>query len=226
MKQLTIGARPNPFTLELDRTALIIIDMQNDFGADGGMFHRAGIDIAPIKQVVPNIARTLALARRVHLPILHLKMGYAPDLSDAGPPTGPNLLKHAPLHVGADIIAPDGRPSRILIRDTWNTQVVAELAPQPGELQMYKSRFSGFYNTLLDEVLRQQGIDTLIVTGCTTSVCVESTVRDAMFRDFTLPAARRLHGRTDWCRRTAQQPYGVVADHADAVCLDFRFNHA
>jgi ureidoacrylate peracid hydrolase len=73
----------------------------------------------------------------------------------------------------------------VLIRDTWNTDIVPELEPQPGDIVIYKSRFSGFYQTDLDAILKEQGVKYLIVTGCTTSICVESTIRDAMFRDYS-----------------------------------------
>jgi ureidoacrylate peracid hydrolase len=81
--------------------------------------------------------------------------------------------------------APDGTDSRILIRDTWNTEMVPELAPEANDIVIYKHQFSGFSETDLDCILKRLGITSLIVTGCTTSVCVESTVRDAMFRDYT-----------------------------------------
>lgn len=179
-----VDARPEPLTVDLAKTAILVIDMQNDFGAKGGMFERAGIDISGIRGVIPNVRTALAAARAASLPIVYLKMGFRPDLSDAGPVTAPNLVKHAPLRVGEAITAPDGTRSRILIRDTWNTEIVPELRPQPDDAVLYKTRYSGFYRTELDDLLKRRGIHTLIVTGCTTSVCVESTVRDAMFRDY------------------------------------------
>lgn len=181
---ITIDARPEPFVLDRRKAAVLVIDMQNDFGADGGMFERAGIDISGIKAVVPAVRSAIALARAARLPVIYLKMAFKPDLSDAGPPTAPNLIKHRPLQVGEAVTAPDGSPSRILIRDTWNTDIVPELAPQAGDEVIYKTRFSGFFDTPLHDKLKARGIDTLIVTGCTTSVCVESTVRDAMFLDY------------------------------------------
>ncbi len=86
--------------------------------------------------------------------------------------------------IGEAVTAPDGTQSRILIRDTWNTDIVPELAPEAGNVVLYKNRFSGFYETNLDQILKTRSIKTLIFTGCTTSVCVESTSRDAMFRDY------------------------------------------
>jgi ureidoacrylate peracid hydrolase len=88
------------------------------------------------------------------------------------------------MGVGESIRAPDGTESRILIRDTWNTDMVPELEPQAEDVVIYKQRFRGFYQTALDATLKQLGIKYLIVTGCTTSVCVESTARDAMFRGY------------------------------------------
>jgi ureidoacrylate peracid hydrolase len=88
------------------------------------------------------------------------------------------------LHFGEIVRAPDGRESRILVRDTWNTDIVPELKPQTGDVVIYKTRFSGFYQTDLDMILKKLGTRHLIITGCTTSVCVDSTIRDAMFRDY------------------------------------------
>ena len=88
------------------------------------------------------------------------------------------------MHVGDTINNPDGSKSRILIRDTWGTDIVTKLKPQDGDIVMYKTRFSGFYKTNLDSTLKQLHKKNLIITGCTTSICVESTVRDAMFRDY------------------------------------------
>jgi ureidoacrylate peracid hydrolase len=111
-------------------------------------------------------------------------MGYRADLSDLGSADSVNRMRHLKLGVGQTIRAPDGRESRVLIRDTWNTDIVPELKPQAGDIVMYKTRFSGFYQTDLDATLKKFGIKHLIVTGVTTSICVESTVRDAMFRDY------------------------------------------
>jgi ureidoacrylate peracid hydrolase len=127
----------------------------------------------------------LAAARSFGIPIVYLKMGYQGDLSDLGPPGSPNRERHLTFSVGAEVAAPDGRRSRILIRDTWNTDVIDELKPHPADLVVYKSRYSGFHETELDAALRRRGIDWLIVAGVSTSVCVESTVRDAMFRDYS-----------------------------------------
>jgi len=182
--QIVIEARPQSLSVDPQRSAVIVVDMQNDFGAEGGMFARAGIDISGIQAVIPPTTRVLTAARSAGLPVVYLKMAFRPDLSDAGAPDSPNWLKHLPMRAGEEVTAPDGSGSRILIRDTWNTEIVQELAPQPGDVVVYKHRFSGFYDTELDELLKSRRIENLIFTGCTTSVCVESTLRDAMYRDY------------------------------------------
>lgn len=183
-RAITLEAQPASVTFEPATTAVLVVDMQNDFGARGGMFDRAGIDISGIQKAVAPTARVLASARRAGITIIYLKMGYRADLSDLGAADSVNRVRHLQLGVGQALRAPDGSESRILVRDTWNTEILPELAPEPGDEILYKTRFSGFYRTDLDTRLARRGIRHLVVTGCTTSICVESTVRDAMFRDY------------------------------------------
>jgi len=182
---VTVDAKPRPISFDIARAGVIVCDMQNDFGSEGGMFHRAGIDISLIRRAVPPTAKVLAAARSAGIPCIYLKMAFRPDLSDAGSMESPNRIKHLPFSIGETVRAPDGTQSRVLIRDTWNTDIVPELTPHPKDISLYKCRYSGFYGTELDAVLKGLGITHLIVTGCTTSVCVESTIRDAMFRDYS-----------------------------------------
>ena len=172
-------------SVDVATTAVIVCDMQNEFGAKGGMFDRAGIDISMIQRAVGPTANVLAAARRAGVQIVYLKMGFRPDLSDLGASESVNRVRHLEkFKVGQTIRAPDGRMGRILIRDNWGTDIVAELTPQAADVVVYKHRFSGFYETELDAALKRLEAKHLIFTGCTTSVCVESTIRDAMFRDY------------------------------------------
>ena len=174
-----------PISIDAAKTAIIVCDMQNDFGAKGGMFDRAGNDISMIQRAVGPTAKVLTSARRAGVKIVYLKMGFRADLSDLGASDSVNRVRHLEgLKVGQTIRAPDGRESRILIRDHWGTDIVPELKPQPDDFVLYKHRFSGFYETELDATLKRLEVKHLIFTGCTTSVCVESTIRDAMFRDY------------------------------------------
>src|SRR6516225_9432336 len=114
---MNLDSKPEAITLDPAMTAVIVVDMQNDFGSKGGMFDRAGIDIAPIQRVVVPIARVLEAARHEGVKVIYLKMGFRPDLSDIGPPDSPNRLKPARLRYGQQMRAPDGTECRILIRD-------------------------------------------------------------------------------------------------------------
>jgi ureidoacrylate peracid hydrolase len=181
---ISVEAKPDRVDLDLSKTGMIVVDMQNDFAAKSGLVHRLGFDIQPIRATIRPISEVLSVARASKLKIIYLKMGFRPDLSDLGSPDSPNSLGHLAAGVGKTVRAPNGSESRILVRDTWNTDIVSELRPQADDIVLYKNRYSGFYNTELDATLKQHGTKNLIVTGCTTSICVESTVRDAMFRDY------------------------------------------
>ena len=181
---VTIDAKPEAISIDTARAAVIVVDMQNDFGSEGGMLQRVGLDVSPIQAAVAPTAKVLEAARKEGIKVIYLKMAFKPDLSDAGSTDAVNRVRHLRLNVGMSVRAPNGKESRILIRDTWNTDILAELTPKADDIVLYKTRFSGFYNTELDGVLKRLGIKHLILTGCLTSVCVESTARDAMFRDY------------------------------------------
>ena len=183
-RTVVVDARPEPLAIDLRTTAVIVVDMQNDFGAEDGMFARAGIPIASIEAVADPIAHVLRAARRVGMTVIYLTMQFEPDLSNAGAPDAPNFLKHKALGVGDVVAAPDGRESRILIKGTWGTEILPELAPEEGDIVVAKHRYSGFFETELDSILRQRAVESLVFTGCTTSVCVDSTLRDAFYRDY------------------------------------------
>jgi ureidoacrylate peracid hydrolase len=129
---LTLEARPAPIAIEAERAAVLVVDMQNDFGAPGGMFDRAGIDITMIRRVIEPISRVLVAARRAHVPVIYLKMEHQPDLSDAGAADSPHRIKHGPF-LKVKTTAPDGTTGRNLIKDTWNTKIIGELAPSEGD---------------------------------------------------------------------------------------------
>jgi len=236
MQERSVEARPSAVAIDRARTAVIVVDMQNDFASDGGMFDRAGIDITTVKSIVPNVRAVLDAARAAGVAVVYLKMGFAPDLCDAGYPSSPTWLKHAPLRVGDHVTAPDGAPSRILIRACWNTDILDEVAPEPGDVVMDKTRYSGFFGTGLDAWLRERTITSLVVVGATTSVCVESTVRDAVFRDYHClvvsdataepigaDAPRSNH---DASLLTIELLFGSVATTADVVAALLRVTTA
>jgi ureidoacrylate peracid hydrolase len=173
--RVTIDARPERLTIDPRETAVIAVDMQNDFGAEGGMFASKGLPIEAARATIEPTARVLAAARAAGMPVVYLKMEFARDLSNLGSADAPNRERHLGFGVGG---------GDFLIEGTWNTDIVPELAPQPGDVLVSKHRYSGFFETELDDVLRERGIRSLVFVGWTTSVCVESTLRDAFFRDY------------------------------------------
>ncbi len=181
---ISVEARPMPIIIDPIRTALLVVDMQNDFVSEGGAFARAGLNTVPTQNIITPVARVLAAARDTGIKVVYLKMEFRPDLSDVGAPGSKSWGVHTFLGMGEHTTGPDGQPSRLFVKDTWNTQIVSELEPQPSDIVVTKHRYSGFYGTDLDVILRGLGIEYLVFTGCTTSVCVESTLRDAMFRDY------------------------------------------
>lgn len=182
--RVSLDAGPASVELDTDTCAVLVIDMQNDFAAPGGMVDLAGIDIGPVRNTIEPIARVARAARAASMPVIYLQHGYRPDLSDLGATGSKNRLIHEAVGVGQQVVAPDGREGRALVLGTWNTEILPELAPEPNDVVLPKNRYSGFYDTDLDATLRRLNTTSLIITGCTTSVCVESTIRDAFFRDY------------------------------------------
>src|SRR5687768_3107605 len=174
-KNVYIMAKPDSIAINASNTAVIVVDMENAFAAKGGMLDRAGVNISMIQKVINPTAKVLAAARQAGIKIIYLKMAYRDDLTDLGSEESPTRMRHLyVLHVGDTIKAPDGSTSRILIRGSWSTDIVPELKPEPEDIIMYKTRFSGFYKTELDSTLKKLDKKNLIFVGCTTSVCVES----------------------------------------------------
>ena len=114
---------PAPAKIDFDsaRTAVVVVDMQNDFCSPGGLLDRLGMDLSEIQRTIGPTARVLTSARKAGLPIVYLKMAFKPDLSDLGREGSPNRMGHMRAGAGKTISAPDGSTSRILIRDTWDT---------------------------------------------------------------------------------------------------------
>lgn len=149
-RQVTIEAKPGPLTIDLSKAAARVVDSQNDFRSKGGTFDRAGIDMTPIRATIAPTVRALAALRACGVPTIYVTMGYRPDLSDLGSPDSPNRERNLQFSVGGEVIAPNGQKSRIRVRDPWNTNAIDELKPEPGDLELYKTRFGGFHATELD----------------------------------------------------------------------------
>lgn len=181
MTVVVLPAEPKPLELDLERTALLVVDMQNAFASPGGMLDLAGIDVAPARDAVANARLVIDVARAARVPVIYLTIGYPPDLSTAGGPDSPNPQKELALCLMRE--RPELR-GKLLTFGTWDFQVVDELAPEPQDTVIVKSRYSGFAGTALDSVLRSHGIRNLLMVGIASNVCVESTIRDAYFHEY------------------------------------------
>jgi ureidoacrylate peracid hydrolase len=220
MRAVDLPAAPSAFALDLDRTALVVVDMQNGFASPGGMLDLAGIDVRPAREVIANVQMVGEAARRSGIPVVYLTIGYPPDLSTAGGIDSPNPQKELALCLMRE--RPELR-GKLLTFGTWDFQIVDELAPQPADLVIVKSRYSGFHGTPLDALLRSRGIRNLLFVGIASNVCVESTIRDAYFleywpvliEDATMPA-----GSAEIQKATVfnvQTFFGWVANSEDVV---------
>lgn len=177
----TVQAKPEPVKIDLARTAVLVVDMQNAFATKGGMFDLVGQDISGAKSVIATNKQIVTAARKAGIKVIYLLMSYTPDLSNSGGPNSPNWYKEFGL---AMMNKKPEYKGKFLIQGTWDEAVVDELKPEPGDIVIRKMRYSGFRGTSLDVVLKTYNIKYLIFTGIATNVCVESTLRDGYFLDY------------------------------------------
>jgi nicotinamidase-related amidase len=177
MASVTITAEPGPITLDLARTALIIIDMQRDFLEPGGFGETLGNDVSLLAAAVEPCRAVLQAARHRGMLVIHTREGHRPDLSDAPPA---KVERGEPsLRIGAP-----GPMGRILVRGEAGHDIIPALYPAVGEPVIDKPGKGAFYQTELELMLRNRGIDNLFVCGVTTEVCVNTTVREANDRGY------------------------------------------
>jgi ureidoacrylate peracid hydrolase len=177
----TLSCRPEPLDVTFERSAVVVVDMQNAFASPGGLLDLAGVDISGAAAVVRSIASLLPPARECGIKVVYLQTGYKPDLSNGGGDLSPNPRKETALCLMRS------RPElkgQLLVEGTWDFQIVEALKPQADDLVVLKTRYSGFAGTTLDSVLRAREIRYLFFTGIATNVCVESTLRDAYFHEY------------------------------------------
>jgi nicotinamidase-related amidase len=177
MTNVSIPAEPNSFEAQTNRLAVLIIDMQRDFLQSGGFGEALGNDVSKLSVVVSPCQKLLDRARDRKLLVIHTREGHRADLSD---------VPKAKLERGAPKmrIGDSGPMGRILIRGEAGHDIVPELAPRPGEPVIDKPGKGAFYATDLHSILQNASIDSLIVCGVTTEVCVHTTVREANDRGY------------------------------------------
>ncbi|SRR5258706_6737375 len=171
-RPVRIAAEPDPILLDAARSALIVIDMQNDFCAPGGWFDTRGIDLAPARGVIAPINRMVAGARKAKIPVIWLNWGNRPDRLN---------LPRGVLRTGAyGARLPSGR-GPVLERGSWGARIVKELDARKGDIYVDKHRLSGFWDNELDSILRRLDVSALFFAGVNLDRCVLATMQDAAF---------------------------------------------
>jgi ureidoacrylate peracid hydrolase len=178
---IELPARPETLTLRAAETAVIVIDMQNAYASKNGYVDLAGFDISGAAGTIGKIERTLTAARQAGIQIIYLQNGWDPDYVEAGTPLSPNYHKSNALKT---MRRNPNLQGQLLARGGWDYAIVDALAPQPGDICIGKTRYSAFFNSQLDSILRARGIRNLVFVGIATNVCVESTLRDGFHLEY------------------------------------------
>jgi biuret amidohydrolase len=174
---IRVPAEPFPYSFDPAHVALLLIDFQRDFVEPGGFGESLGNDVSRLRRAIEPTQAVLAACRELGWTVIHTREGHRPDLTDlfaAKRDRGNPALR----------IGEEGPMGRLLVRGSPGHEIVPELAPRPGEVVVDKPGKGSFYATDLETILRARGITHLVVTGVTTEVCVQSTVREANDRGF------------------------------------------
>ena len=179
VQPLKISAEPQNITVDAAKSALLIVDMQNDFCSKGGWLDSRGIDISPNRKPIQPLAALIEAFRKNGIPVVWVNWGVRKDLLNISP-----SLRHAHNPRGNEpgIAQPvPGTRSEVIKAGSWGAQVVDEINPGEQDVQIIKHRFSAFWDTETDAVLRNIGIKTLFIGGVNMDQCVMTTLEDASF---------------------------------------------
>lgn len=215
-RPLKIAAAPQDVTIDLKRTAIIVVDMQNDFCAEGGWVDHLGADYTPDRLPIAPLQKLLPALRKAQVPVIWLNWGNRPDLANM-PPNQIHLYKNSGTGIGlGDPLPGSGAP--VLQKDSWAAAVVDELAPDPMDMKVDKYRISGFWDTPLDSILRNLDIRTVLFAGVNTDQCVLHSLTDANFLGYGCVLVEDCCGTTspDFCRESTvwnvKKCFGFVTD--------------
>ena len=181
MAQITISALPEAIAFNPKETAVIVVDMQNAYASKCGYLDILGVDLSGIKPVTDAINSVLKFSREAGMQIVFLQNGWNANLHEAGTPASPHWHKSNAMRLMRENPELEGK---LTIKGTWDYDFIDDIKPQPQDYVVQKPRYSGFWGTNLDMLLRGRGIRNLIFTGVATNVCVESTLRDAFFLEY------------------------------------------
>jgi ureidoacrylate peracid hydrolase len=180
-ESITLPARPEPLRLKPSETAVIVVDMQNAYASKGGYIEIAGFDVSGAPSAIAKTKMVLEAARAAGVMVIFFQNGWDKEYREAGTTGSPNWHKSNALKT---MRARPELAGTLLAKGTWDYAIVDELQPQSNDLVIAKTRYSGFFNTNVDSVLRARGIRNLVFTGIATNVCVESSLRDAFHLEY------------------------------------------
>ncbi|QOZ06450.1 pyrimidine utilization protein B [Bradyrhizobium sp. CCBAU 51765] len=180
-RYVTLPARPEPLRLAVDETAVVVVDMQNAYASPNGYLDLAGFDISGAKAAITAIQDVVTVARGAGVPVIFFQNGWDADYVEAGGPGSPNWHKSNALKTMRKRPELQGK---LLAKGGWDYALVDELQPKPGDIVVPKTRYSGFFNSQFDSILRARGIRNLVFCGIATNVCVESTLRDGFHLEY------------------------------------------
>lgn len=178
-RPITIGTGNRLVTFDLARSAIIVIDMQNDFCHPNGWLAHIGVDVKPARKPVAPLTNLLPLLRRAGVPVIWLNWGNRPDRLNLSPallhvynPTGDGIGLGDPLPANGE---------KVLEFGSWAAAIIDELVVEPTDIQVPKYRMSGFQDTVLDSILRNLNVTTLLFAGVNADQCVLCTLQSANF---------------------------------------------
>jgi nicotinamidase-related amidase len=183
-REAHIRARPQNLCVDLARSALIVIDMQNDFCASNGWIASLGIDTAPARALAVPINQTTRLLRSEGVPIVWVNWGVRPDRLNLSPATQHPFNPNGRRPGLAGDVTGASRTHRLLQKDSWGAQIIDELSQDPSDIHVDKHRISGFWDTPLEAILRNLDVTTLFFSGVNADHCVLGTLMDANFHGF------------------------------------------
>lgn len=179
VRPLGLAAEPQTITIDANKTALLIVDMQNDFCTEGGWLHSRGIDITPNRAPIAPLTALIASCRAQSLPIVWVNWGVRKDLLNIAPSL---IHAHNPHGTETTLGQPvPGTRSEVIAKGSWGAEVVDEINPGTADHQITKHRFSAFWDCETDAVLRNLGVRTLLIAGVNMDQCVMTTLEDASF---------------------------------------------
>lgn len=203
VRPVKVNAEPQCVVVDANRCALVVVDMQNDFCSKGGYLDYRGIDITPDRTPIAPLQVLVPAMRAQGVPVVWLNWGVRKDLLNVPP-----SLLHAHTHDGTGAGLGEKIPggAEILLKGSWGARIVDELDPGDQDIHVTKHRFSGFWDTELDSILRNMGVRTLFFAGVNADQCVMTTLEDASFLGYDVLMLRDCVATTspDYCMQATE----------------------